>query len=42
MSEGDLIIIATAIAVVGVILVGVIGNAAHWHEDRRCVDERRR
>jgi hypothetical protein len=42
MSEGDFIIIATAIAVVGVILVGVIGNSAHWHEDRRRFGARQR
>jgi hypothetical protein len=42
MSEGDLIIIAAAIAVVGVILVGVIGNAADWHEDRRRFGARQR
>jgi hypothetical protein len=42
MTEIDSLIIATAIAVVGVLIVGVIGNAAHWHEDRRRFGARQR
>ncbi|HEV2549750.1 MAG TPA: hypothetical protein VGU20_20720 [Stellaceae bacterium] len=41
MTEADFIIIATAIAVMGVIIVGVIGNAAHGHEDRERFGARR-
>jgi hypothetical protein len=35
MTEVDVIIVAVAIAVVGIIVAGVIVNAAHQHEDRR-------
>jgi type IV secretory pathway VirB2 component (pilin) len=35
MTEADLIIVATAIAVVGVIIVGVIVNAPARHDLRR-------
>jgi hypothetical protein len=43
MAEADfIIIIATAIALVGVVIVGMIENAAHWHEDRRRIGARRR
>jgi hypothetical protein len=34
MTEADSIIIATAIAVVGVIIIGVAGRAADWQEAR--------
>jgi hypothetical protein len=35
MTETDIIIIVAAIAGVGVLIAGVIANAAHRHEDRR-------
>jgi len=34
MTEDNFIIIAAAIAVMGIIVVGVIGNAALWQEAR--------
>jgi len=34
MTEADCIIVATAIAVVGVIIIGAIGCDAHWQEAR--------
>jgi len=34
MTEADFIIVATAIAAVGVIIVGAIGCEAHWQEKR--------
>ena len=34
MTEADFIIVATAIVVVGVIIVGAIGCEAHWQEER--------
>jgi hypothetical protein len=34
MTEADCIIVASAIAVVGVVIVGAIGYDAHWQEAR--------
>ena len=42
MSEADVVIVAAAIVVVSILLAGVIGNAAHRHEDRRRFGPRRR
>jgi hypothetical protein len=42
MSEADIIIIAAAIVVLGILLAGVIANAAHRHEDRRRFGPRER
>ena len=33
MTEADFIIVATAIVVVGVIIVGAIGCEAHWQQE---------
>ena len=42
MTEADIIIIAAAIVVVGILIAGVIANAAHQHEDRRRFGPRQR
>jgi len=42
MSETDIIIVAAAIAVVGILVAGVVANAAHRHEDRRRFGARER
>jgi len=42
VTEADIIIIAVAIGVVGILIAGVIANAAHRDEDRRRFGPRQR
>jgi hypothetical protein len=42
MSEADIIIVAAAIVVVGILVAGVVANAAHRHDDRRRFGPRQR